>query len=210
MAVYKHRPWISRANLPSSPTLRQIRRFLREQRRAEAALQPAAPTGHGLDHSAWGSATATRRMAGCVSLLKILLTNFCVYDCLYCKPAFERCAACRFSVQEVVDLTLSFYRRNYPSRDCSSARGSSGPPITMEQLVEVARLLREAHQFRGYIHLKTIPEASPELIEAAGRHADRLSVNIELPSREALRILAPEKTGSFHQASDGRHSRGRG
>jgi putative DNA modification/repair radical SAM protein len=131
----------------------------------------------------------------CVSLLKILLTNFCLYDCLYCvNRRSSDVPRARFSVKEVVDLTLSFYRRNYIEGLFLSSGIIRSADYTMEQLVEVARQLRDEHQFRGYIHLKTIPEASPELIEAAGRFADRLSVNIELPSREALAALAPEKT----------------
>ena len=133
----------------------------------------------------------------CVSLLKILLTNFCLYDCLYCiNRRSSDVPRARFSIEEVVDLTLSFYRRNYIEGLFLSSGIIRSADYTMEQLVEVARRLRQDHAFGGYIHLKTIPEASPELIEAAGRHADRLSVNIELPSREALGALAPEKTES--------------
>lgn len=131
----------------------------------------------------------------CVSLLKILLTNFCLYDCLYCiNRRSSDIPRARFSVREVVDLTLSFYRRNYIEGLFLSSGIIRNADYTMEQLVQVARTLREEHEFRGYIHLKTIPEASPELIEAAGRYADRLSVNIELPTREALTALAPEKS----------------
>jgi putative DNA modification/repair radical SAM protein len=131
----------------------------------------------------------------CVSLLKILLTNFCLYDCLYCiNRRSSDIPRARFSPQEVVDLTLSFYRRNYIEGLFLSSGIIRSADYTMEQLVLVARTLREEHEFRGYIHLKTIPEASAELIEAAGRYADRLSVNIELPSREALTTLAPEKS----------------
>lgn len=131
----------------------------------------------------------------CVSLLKILLTNFCLYDCLYCiNRRSSDVPRARFSIEEVVDLTLSFYRRNYIEGLFLSSGIIRSADYTMEQLVEVGRRLREDHAFGGYIHLKTIPEASPELITAAGRHADRLSVNIELPSREALTALAPEKT----------------
>ncbi|MBM0108120.1 putative DNA modification/repair radical SAM protein [Steroidobacter sp. S1-65] len=131
----------------------------------------------------------------CVSLLKILLTNFCLYDCLYCiNRRSSDIPRARFSVQEVVDLTLSFYRRNYIEGLFLSSGIIRNADYTMEQLVLVARTLREEHEFRGYIHLKTIPEASPELVEAAGRYADRLSVNIELPTREALTTLAPEKS----------------
>jgi putative DNA modification/repair radical SAM protein len=133
----------------------------------------------------------------CVSLLKILLTNFCVYDCLYCiNRRSSDVPRARFSVDEVVDLTLSFYRRNYIEGLFLSSGIIRSADYTMEQLVEVARKLREDHAFGGYIHLKTIPEASPELIESAGRFADRLSVNIELPTAEALGVLAPEKNES--------------
>jgi len=131
----------------------------------------------------------------CVSLLKILLTNFCIYDCLYCvNRRSSDVPRARFATSEVVALTLSFYRRNYIEGLFLSSGIIRCADYTMEQLVEVARLLREEHEFHGYIHLKTIPEASPELIAAAGRYADRLSVNIELPSRDALAALAPEKT----------------
>ena len=133
----------------------------------------------------------------CVSLLKILLTNFCVYDCLYCiNRRSSDVPRARFSIEEVVDLTLSFYRRNYIEGLFLSSGIIRSADYTMEQLVEVARRLRQEHAFGGYIHLKTIPEASPELIEAAGRHADRLSVNIELPTGEALSALAPEKNAT--------------
>jgi putative DNA modification/repair radical SAM protein len=133
----------------------------------------------------------------CVSLLKILLTNFCLYDCLYCiNRRSSDVPRARFSVEEVVELTLSFYRRNYIEGLFLSSGIIQSADYTMEQLVEVARRLRGDHAFGGYIHLKTIPEASPELIESAGRYADRLSVNIELPTSEALGALAPEKTES--------------
>jgi putative DNA modification/repair radical SAM protein len=131
----------------------------------------------------------------CVSLLKILLTNFCLYDCVYCvNRRSSDVPRARFSVREVVDLTLSFYRRNYIEGLFLSSGIIQTADYTMEQLVAVARSLREEHEFRGYIHLKTIPEASRALIEMAGRFADRLSVNIELPGRDALSALAPEKT----------------
>ena len=131
----------------------------------------------------------------CVSLLKILLTNFCLYDCVYCvNRRSSDVPRARFSTTEVVSLTLSFYRRNYIEGLFLSSGIIRSADYTMEQLVEVARELREDHDFRGYIHLKTIPEASRELIEMAGRYADRLSVNIELPTQEALKALAPEKS----------------
>ncbi|MES1980575.1 MAG: putative DNA modification/repair radical SAM protein [Pseudomonadota bacterium] len=130
----------------------------------------------------------------CISLLKILLTNFCTYDCLYCvNRVSSNVPRARFSVDEVVALTLDFYRRNCIEGLFLSSGIIQSPDYTMEQVVEVARRLREDHDFRGYIHLKTIPDASPELLAAAGRYADRLSINIELPTQDGLHALAPEK-----------------
>ena len=130
----------------------------------------------------------------CISLLKILLTNYCQYDCLYCvNRASSNVQRARFTVEEVVHLTLDFYRRNCIEGLFLSSGIIRSPDYTMEQVVEVARRLREEHDFRGYIHLKTIPEASQELLARAGRHADRLSINIELPTQSSLAILAPEK-----------------
>lgn len=133
----------------------------------------------------------------CVSLLKILLTNFCIYDCAYCvNRRSSNVRRARFATGEVVRLTLDFYRRNYIEGLFLSSGIVRDADHTMEQLVEVARSLREDHGFRGYIHLKTIPEASPELLAAAGRYADRLSVNVELPTESGLSSLAPEKTAA--------------
>lgn len=130
----------------------------------------------------------------CVSLLKILLTNFCIYDCAYCiNRASSNVERARFSVQEVVDLTLNFYRRNYIEGLFLSSGIIRSGDYTMEQLVLVAKTLREVHGFRGYIHLKLIPEADPKLVDEAGLYADRLSANIELPRDEALQRLAPQK-----------------
>lgn len=130
----------------------------------------------------------------CVSLLKILLTNFCIYDCAYCiNRVSSNVPRARFSVQEVVDLTLNFYRRNYIEGLFLSSGIVRSGDYTMEELVQVARMLREEHDFRGYIHLKLIPEADPELVAQAGLYADRLSANIELPRDEALARLAPQK-----------------
>jgi len=130
----------------------------------------------------------------CISLLKILLTNSCIFDCHYCinrKSSNVRRA--RFSAKEVVDLTLAFYRRNYIEGLFLSSGIIRSPDYTMEQIVEVARSLREDHDFRGYIHLKTIPDADPALVRQAGLHADRVSINVELPTRAGLTRLAPEK-----------------
>lgn len=130
----------------------------------------------------------------CVSLLKILLTNFCIYDCAYCiNRASSNVERARFSVDEVVDLTLNFYRRNYIEGLFLSSGVIRNSNYTMEQLVLAAKTLREVHDFRGYIHLKLIPEADPKLVEMAGLYADRLSANIELPRDEALARLAPQK-----------------
>ena len=130
----------------------------------------------------------------CVSLLKILLTNFCIYDCQYCiNRRSSNVPRARFAVGEVVKLTQDFYLRNYIDGLFLSSGIIRSADYTMEQLVAVARLLREVHQFRGYIHLKTIPDADHALIEEAGRWADRLSVNIELPTHDSVTRLAPEK-----------------
>jgi putative DNA modification/repair radical SAM protein len=130
----------------------------------------------------------------CISLLKILLTNFCVYDCAYCvNRVSSNVERARFSVDEVVGLTLNFYKRNYIEGLFLSSGIIRSADYTMGELVRVAKELREAHDFRGYIHLKTIPDASPELLQRAGRFADRLSINIELPTEEGLASLAPEK-----------------
>jgi putative DNA modification/repair radical SAM protein len=133
----------------------------------------------------------------CISLLKILLTNHCIFDCHYCinrKSSNVRRA--RFTPQEVVDLTLSFYRRNYIEGLFLSSGIVKSSNHTMEQLVEVARILREEHDFRGYIHLKTIPEADAELLAQAGLYADRVSINVELPTTAGLTRLAPDKSAT--------------
>ena len=130
----------------------------------------------------------------CISLLKILLTNSCIFDCAYCinrKSSNVRRA--RFTAEEVVRLTLAFYKRNYIEGLFLSSGIIRSSNYTMEQLVEVARSLREDHDFRGYIHLKTIPDADPELVRQAGLHADRVSINVELPTTSGLTRLAPEK-----------------
>ncbi len=131
----------------------------------------------------------------CISLLKILLTNSCIFDCHYCinrKSSNVRRA--RFTADEVVQLTLSFYRRNYIEGLFLSSGIIHSSNYTMEQIVEVARSLREDHDFRGYIHLKTIPDADPALVLQAGLHADRVSINVELPTVQGLTRLAPEKS----------------
>ena len=131
----------------------------------------------------------------CVSLLKILLTNYCIYDCQYCvNRVSSDVKRERMAVEEVVQLTLEFYRRNYIEGLFLSSGIIRSVDYTMEQLVEVARRLRVEHKFRGYIHLKAVPKASPELLRKAGLYADRLSANVELPTDDDLKKLAPEKT----------------
>jgi putative DNA modification/repair radical SAM protein len=130
----------------------------------------------------------------CISLLKILLTNHCIFDCHYCiNRKSANTPRARFTPQEVVDLTLNFYRRNYIEGLFLSSGIVKSANHTMEQLVEVARILREEHDFRGYIHLKTIPEADAEIIHGAGLYADRVSINVELPTTAGLTRLAPDK-----------------
>ena len=133
----------------------------------------------------------------CVSLLKILLTNYCLFDCAYCiNRRSSNVPRARFAVDEVVKLTLDFYKRNYIEGLFLSSGIIRSPDYTMEQMLLVARSLRQTHGFAGYIHLKTIPEANPWLIEQAGLWADRMSINLELPSEQSLKQLAPEKNGA--------------
>jgi len=133
----------------------------------------------------------------CISLLKVLLTNSCILDCHYCiNRRSSNVRRARFTVEEVVSLTLSFYRRNYIEGLFLSSGIIRSPDYTMEQIIAVARSLREEHSFRGYIHLKAIPDADAELVREAGLHADRVSINIELPTAGGLRRLAPEKSGA--------------
>jgi putative DNA modification/repair radical SAM protein len=144
-------------------------------------------TGNGICH-------AYTEDGRCVSLLKILLTNHCIYDCAYCVSRksndIKRAA---FTVQEVVDLTINFYRRNYIEGLFLSSGIFSNADYTMERLVLIAKKLRTEHRFNGYIHLKTIPGASDELMKEAGIYADRLSVNVEMPTEQSLKLLAPDK-----------------
>jgi putative DNA modification/repair radical SAM protein len=131
----------------------------------------------------------------CISLLKILMTNFCIYDCVYCvNRVSSHVERARFTVEEVVRLTIEFYRRNYIEGLFLSSGIIRSPDDTMADMVRIARTLREQENFRGYIHLKTIPDANPDLIAEAGRWADRLSINVELPTEKAMTELAPEKS----------------
>ncbi len=152
--------------------------------------------GVGATTGAMGVCHAFTPDGRCVSLLKILLTNFCVYDCVYCvNRVSSNVARARFSVEEVVRLTLDFYKRNYIEGLFLSSGVIRSADYTQEELNRVAKTLREVHDFRGYIHLKLVAGCSPELAQAAGLYADRLSVNIELPKDESFVALAPEKSG---------------
>src|SRR5512133_444555 len=123
----------------------------------------------------------------CVSLLKVLLTNNCIYDCHYCiNRRSSNVQRARFTPDEVVQITLDFYKRNYIEGLFLSSGIIRSADHTMQMVIDVARKLRDDHHFRGYIHLKTIPEASPALIEMAGRYADRISINIELPTEQSV------------------------
>lgn len=130
----------------------------------------------------------------CISLLKILMTNFCIFDCAYCiNRVSSNVERARFTVEEVVTLTLEFYRRNFIEGLFLSSGIIRSPDQTMADMTRIARVLRRDHGFKGYIHLKTIPDASAELIREAGLYADRLSINVELPSDASVRKFAPEK-----------------
>lgn len=151
-------------------------------------------TNKGLGDTGMGICHAYTEDGRCVSLLKILLTNHCIFDCAYCVSRksndIKRAA---FTVQEVVDLTINFYRRNYIEGLFLSSGIFSNADYTMERLVRIAKKLRTEERFNGYIHLKAIPGASDELIKEAGLYADRLSVNVEMPTEQSLKLLAPDK-----------------
>ena len=130
----------------------------------------------------------------CISLLKVMLTNFCIYDCAYCiNRRSNDIPRATLSVSELVELTMEFYKRNYIEGLFLSSGVVRNPDYTMERLVRVAKDLRTVHRFNGYIHLKSIPGASRELVNEAGLYADRMSVNIEIPNEDSLKFLAPEK-----------------
>jgi putative DNA modification/repair radical SAM protein len=160
---------------------------------SSGAVRKAAPGGLG-NSTGIGICHSYTPDGRCVSLLKILLTNYCVYDCVFCVNRISSdTPRARFTAQEVISLTLEFYRRNYIEGLFLSSGIIQSPDYTMEQLVTVARALRREHKFNGYIHLKVIPGASLELLQAAGTWADRLSANVELPTQVDLSKLAPEK-----------------
>ena len=142
----------------------------------------------------WGICHSFAEDGRCISLLKVMLTNYCIYDCAYCiNRRSNDLPRATLSVTELVDLTMEFYRRNYIEGLFLSSGVVRNPDYTMERLVRVAKDLRTIHRFNGYIHLKSIPGASRELVNEAGLYADRLSVNVEIPKEENLKLLAPEK-----------------
>ena len=142
----------------------------------------------------WGICHSFAEDGRCISLLKVMLTNYCIYDCAYSiNRRSNDLPRATLSVSELVELTIEFYRRNYIEGLFLSSGVVRSPDYTMERLVRVAKDLRQVHRFNGYIHLKSIPGASEELVRQAGRYADRLSVNLEIPTEKNLKLLAPEK-----------------
>ncbi|MGZ9811150.1 putative DNA modification/repair radical SAM protein [Pseudoroseicyclus sp. H15] len=181
-------------------TLQDKLEILSDAARYDASCASSATTKRDSSKGGIGSTTgagichAYAPDGRCISLLKILMTNFCIFDCAYCvNRVSSNVKRARFSPEEVVNLTLEFYRRNYIEGLFLSSGIIQSPDKTMEDMVQIARLLREREGFKGYIHLKTIPDASPELIAQAGLYADRLSINVELPTDSSVRTLAPEK-----------------
>lgn len=142
----------------------------------------------------WGICHSFAEDGRCISLLKIMLTNYCMYDCAYCiNRRSNDIRRATLSVSELVDITIEFYRRNYIEGLFLSSGVVRNPDYTMERLVRVIKDLRLVYRFNGYIHMKSIPGASRELVNEAGLYADRLSVNIEIPNEQSLQVLAPEK-----------------
>lgn len=172
---------------------------------ADAAKYDVACTSSGSDRGAVRGKLGATQVSGCchsftadgrcICLLKVLMTNICVYDCAYCS---SRCSneitRAAFKPRELADLTIEFYRRNYIEGLFLSSGVIRNPDYTTELMIECFRILREEYGFRGYIHAKTVPGTSPELIDRVGRLVDRMSVNLEFPSRESLSLLAPQKS----------------
>ena len=188
-------------------TLREKLRILADSAKYDASCASTAnPRGNAA--AAPGICHSYTPDGRCISLLKVLFTNYCVYDCAFCVNRVSNdIPRARFAVDEIVRLTIDFYRRNYIDGLFLSSGIIRSVDYTMEQLVGVARTLREAHEFAGYIHLKVMPGASPELLREAGQYADRVSANIELPTAADMRQLAPDKShdvieramGQIHQ-----------
>lgn len=160
---------------------------------SSGTTRKSTPGGIG-STSGWGICHSFTEDGRCVSLLKIMLTNFCIYDCAYCiNRRSNDLRRATFSVQELVELTIEFYRRNYIEGLFLSSGVVNSPDYTMERMVRVIKELRTLWKFNGYIHMKSIPGASEQLVHEAGLYADRLSVNIEIPTEQNLKLLAPEK-----------------
>ena len=171
---------------------------------ADAAKYDVACTSSGLSRGAKKGQLGNALGAGCchsftpdgrcVTLLKVLMSNVCVYDCAYCvNRSSNEVRRASFTPEELADLTIGFYRRNYIEGLFLSSGVISTPDYTTELMIRSLKLLREQHGFRGYIHAKTVPGTSPELIDQLGHLADRLSVNLELPSQKSLQLLCPQK-----------------
>lgn len=172
---------------------------------ADAAKYDVACTSSGIDRDAHMGALGNATAAGichsfsadgrCITLLKVLFTNVCAFDCAYCA---SRCSndvpRTSFRPRELADLTMEFYRRNYIEGLFLSSGVLKSPDYTTERIIECLRILREEYGFRGYIHAKAVPGTSPDLLAALGLLADRISVNMELPSSESLALLCPNKT----------------
>src|ERR1700761_7732756 len=185
-------------------------RILADAPKNDASCSPSGAKGRKAGKDGIGSTTgagichAYTPDGRCVSLLKILLTNYCLFDCVFCiNRRSSSVARARFTVEEVADLTMAFYKRNYIEGLFLSSGIIKSPDYTMEQMMRVAKTLRQEHRFAGYIHLKTIPEANPWLIEQCGLFADRLSINLELPDAASLKSLAPEKNGGIIRSAMG-------
>lgn len=172
---------------------------------ADAAKYDVACTSSGVSRSSGGTGLGNSRACGichsfasdgrCISLLKILLTNDCIYDCKYCKNRVSNdVPRATFTPEEICRLTIGFYRRNYIEGLFLSSGVIKNPHYTMELILETVRLLREKYDFKGYIHVKSIPGADEDLILRTGYYADRMSCNLELPTAEGLKKLAPNKT----------------
>ncbi|MFT3753672.1 MAG: putative DNA modification/repair radical SAM protein [Paludibacter sp.] len=160
---------------------------------SSGTTRKSTPGGIG-STAGWGICHSFTEDGRCVSLLKIMLTNYCIYDCAYCiNRRSNDLKRATFAVDELVELTIEFYRRNYIEGLFLSSGVINNPDYTMERMVRVVKELRTIHKFNGYIHMKSIPGASQQLVHEAGLYADRLSVNIEIPTEQNLKMLAPEK-----------------
>ena len=171
---------------------------------ADAAKYDVACTSSGIDRDAQKGKLGNTLAAGCchsfaadgrcITLLKVLMTNVCVYDCAYCvNRVSNEVPRAAFKPRELADLTIAFYRRNYIEGLFLSSGVIRNPDYTTELMIQTLSILREEHGFRGYIHAKAVPGTSPELVQQLGHLADRMSVNMELPSQKSLQLLAPQK-----------------